>query len=137
METTTFDTDIKVFYVTASSFPAGIMVAHERLHDLVPLTGNRRYFGVSRPEGNGGEIIYRAAAEELQPGESAAFHCDTLVLQKGAYHSIAIHDYMKDIPAIGKAFDAILELPDIDPEGYCVEWYLNDTDVVCMVRKAA
>jgi hypothetical protein len=23
---------------------------------------------------------------------------------------------------------------DLDPEGYCVEWYFNDRDVKCMIR---
>ena len=30
--------------------------------------------------------------------------------------------------------DAILDLAD--PEGYCLEWYIGDGDVKCMVRSA-
>ena len=28
----------------------------------------------------------------------------------------------------------LISQPDIDPNGYCLEWYLNDMDVRCMVR---
>ncbi len=41
---------------------------------------------------------------------------------------------MKDLPAIGNTFQQMIARPDIDPEGYCVEWYLSDKDVQCMVR---
>jgi hypothetical protein len=134
METITFDKDIKVFYVPAKSFPDGVMEAHQKIHSLVPLSSNRKYFGLSRPEN--GVIAYKAAAEELTPGEGEKLHCDTIVLNKGKYNCITIHDYMKDLPAIGKAFSTLIASPDIDREGYCVEWYLNDKDIKCMVRLA-
>jgi hypothetical protein len=28
----------------------------------------------------------------------------------------------------------LLTQPNIDPNGYCLEWYLNGKDVRCMVR---
>jgi hypothetical protein len=132
MEAITIDKDIKVFYVTAISFPDGIMEAHQKLHSLVPFSTNRRYFGISRPEK--GVIVYKAAAEEINPGEAKKFNLDELVLKKGKYISATINDYMKDIPAIDKTFKKLLSNPDIDPQGYCVEWYLSQKDVRCMVR---
>ena len=132
METITLDNDIKVFYETAKSFPDGIMDAHKKLHELVPFSTERKYFGVSRPEN--GVIVYRAAAEEISPGEAEKLNCDTLVLKKGKYICHTISDFMKDIPGIGNAFRELLSSPDLDPEGYCVEWYFNDKDVKCMVR---
>src|SRR4030081_1877810 len=100
METITQDKDITVFCVTAKSFPDGVMEAHQKLHSLVPFSTQRKYFGISRPEN--GVIVYRAAAEELTPGEGKKLNCETLVLKKGKYISKTIHDYMKDIPSIGK-----------------------------------
>lgn len=133
METTTLDQDIKVLYVTATSFAEGIMDAHNRLHTLVPPAPGRRYFGLSRPEGNG--IVYRAAAEEMHAGEAELYNCETLLILKGQYITIDIADYAKDIPAIGAAFSTLLVHGGIDHEdGYCVEWYRNDKDVRCMVR---
>jgi predicted transcriptional regulator YdeE len=132
METITIDNDIKVFYVTAKSFPADIMESHEKLHSLIPFSANRRYFGVSRPED--GVIVYKAAAEEINPGEAEKLNLETLILKKGSYISLTINDYMKDIQSIDRAFKELLSNPGIDPQGYCVEWYLSGKDVRCMVR---
>jgi predicted transcriptional regulator YdeE len=132
METLTFDKDIKVMYVTASSFPNGVMAAHQKLHGLIPFSADRKYFGVSRPEN--GAIAYKAAAEEKEAGEAEKLNLETLILKKGRYISLTIHDYMKDIPAIEKAFNQLTSQPDIDPQGYCVEEYINQNDMLCMVR---
>jgi hypothetical protein len=133
METTVLENDIPVFYKTATSYPDGILDAHRKLHALVSFTTDRRYFGVSRPE-DGGDIVYRAAAEELKPGEGKSFGCDSLILKKGKYISLIIHEYMKDPQSIEQAFQKLLTHPDLDRQGYCVEWYLNEKDVKCMVR---
>lgn len=133
METIEIKHDIPVIYVTASSFPDGVMAAHQKLHSLVSFNENRQYFGLSRPENDGG-IIYKAAAEELQPGEAKALGLETISIKAGRYSCITITDFMKDIPAIGKAFDQLTDLPGIDMEGYCVELYPNQTDVKCMIR---
>ncbi|MBO9703365.1 MAG: transcriptional regulator [Sporocytophaga sp.] len=133
MEKIKFDKDIKVFYVNAKSFPEGIQEAHQKLHSLITFSKDRKYFGVSRPE-QGGEIVYRAAAEELESGEAEKLHLETLVLKKGEYVSITIKDFAKDIMSIDRAFKELLALPDLDPQGYCVEWYYNEKDVNCMIR---
>lgn len=132
METITLPNDINVFYVRAKSFPAGIAESYEKLHSIVPMSSERKYFGLSRPED--GVIQYKAAAEELNEGEAEKFNCEKLVVKKGKYKSITIKDYTKNISSIGEAFQKILALPGLDPEGYCVEWYLNDKEVICMVR---
>jgi predicted transcriptional regulator YdeE len=132
METLTFDKDITIMYISASSFPNGVLAAHQKLHALFPFTEERKYFGVSRPEN--GEIAYKAAAEEAYPGEAANLNLQTLVLKKGKYISLTIPDFKKDVPAIEKAFNLLTSQPGIDPQGYCVEEYINQNDMVCMVR---
>ena len=133
MEFFTLENDIAVFYISATSFPHGVLAAHQQLHSLVPYSTNRRYFGLSRSEE--GVIHYKAATEETEAGEALKYGCETLTIPRGKYLSVRINDYMQDIPAIGKAFQEILTIPGYDPNGYCVEWYLNDTDVLCMVRR--
>ena len=134
METITIINDISVFYVTAKSFPDGVMEAHQKLHDLVHLDKDRKFFGISRPAN--GVIVYKAAAEELYPGEGKKLNTATLVLNKGNYIALKITDYMNDLPGIGKAFEELLSQPGLDPQGYCVEWYLDNKDVKCMIRLA-
>lgn len=131
METFILNEDIKVFTMTAESFPEGILESHQKLHAIVPFSTDRRYFGVSRPENS--VITYKAAAEELE-GEEGKYELDSLIIKKGRYISLVISGYMKDEQAIAKAFEKLLAYPDIDPDGYCVEWYISDDDVRCMIR---
>jgi|ERR1044072_2898962 hypothetical protein len=130
MEKFTLEKDIRVFCVTAKSFPDGIMDAFKKLQALVP--GDRKYFGLSRPEN--GSIVYKAAVEEKEPGEAEKLNCEPFIIRKGNYLSKTITDYMKNTPAIGETFQEMIKQPDIDPNGYCVESYFNEKDVCCMVR---
>jgi|SRR5690606_1677384 len=134
MEEITLSEDIKVFYVTANSFPEGIQEAMEKLHRIVPFSTERNYYGISRPEG-GGAIVYRAAAEEVEDGEAKRLNYATLILKKGKYISSKVYDFRKDPISIGKAFEELLKQPNLDPHGYCVEWYATDKEeVTCMIR---
>jgi predicted transcriptional regulator YdeE len=134
METIKLDNNIKVFYVTAKSFPEGIADATQELHSLFPFSKERKIFGMSRPE-NDGKIVYRAAAEELKEGEAAKLNCNTLIIKKGNYICLTVNDFREDIRSIDKAFKQLLKEPDLDPEGYCVEWYDTEKEAVkCMIR---
>jgi hypothetical protein len=119
--------------VTASSFPEGVTAAHEKLRALAPARSERRYFGISHPDEKG-VIIYKAAAEELEPGELSKQGLEKFVIPNGDYACIVIKDYLKDPSQIGKAFDTILHNAPYDPKGFCLEWYTGDRDVRCMVR---
>ncbi|MCB0741841.1 MAG: hypothetical protein R2796_05755 [Chitinophagaceae bacterium] len=134
MEEIVVPEDIKILYITAKSFPEGIQEATNELHRIVPFSADRKYFGVSRPE-NGGAIVYRAGTEELENGEAEKLNCDTLVLKKGKYIGLTVNDFRKDVLQIGKAFEELLKQPNLDPQGYCVEWYATDQESVkCMIR---
>lgn len=134
MEKTILEQDIKVFYVTATSFPQGIGEATQKLHSLFPFSKERKIFGLSRPENNGG-IIYRAAAEEMFEGEAQKLKCETLIIPKGKYISILVRDFRKDVMSIDRAFQQLLKQPNLDPQGYCVEQYATDNEAVtCMIR---
>lgn len=133
METIVVDKDVNVMCITAKSFPDGVLEAHQKLHRLVPPGNNRRYYGLTRPEKS--VITYHAAAEQLQDNEADKFSLHTITIKKGRYKSITIKDFMSDISSIGRAFEQLLQQPEkLDPEGYCVEEYISDTDVICMVR---
>lgn len=133
METLMLDNDIRVLCVTAAAYPQGIADAHQRLHATVPYSSGRKYFGLSRPESGEG-IVYHAAAEELMPGEAEKYKCHTRVIKKGKYITLALRDYMKDLHGIESAFRELLSTPGLDPEGYCVEWYISNKELKCMIR---
>lgn len=132
METITFNNDIKIFCVTAKSFPEGIKETFDKLSPLFKIKSKRKVFGISRPEN--GKIVYKAGAEMVEEDEAEYPGFETMILQKGNYICATINDFINNIPKIGKTFTELLKSPDIDPNGYCVEWYFNPNDVRCMVR---
>lgn len=132
MENYYLDSDINTFYVQASSFPEGIKPAFQKLHSLIGLIQDRRFFGISYMEGEG-KIIYKAAVEEKHQGEGKELGCETFSIRKGNYASIYITDFMKNILSIGNAFTELLKHPDLDPKGYCLEIYEGMNNVRCMV----
>ncbi|MCC5916586.1 MAG: hypothetical protein JJU02_04585 [Cryomorphaceae bacterium] len=137
MEKFNLKEDIKVFYVTAKSFPQGIQEATHTLHSLFPYSEKRRIFGLSRPENTKG-IVYKAAAEEMHEGEAEKLNCKTLIIPKGEYIAIDVHGFREDVMRIDKAFQKLLQEPNLDPQGYCVEWYSSTKEEVkCMIRLAS
>jgi hypothetical protein len=124
--------DITVYFIQATSFPDGVLAAHEALHAMHAYDPKRRYFGVSRPEH--GKINYKAAAEEMNPGEYAGKGLGSLTIPKGTYQCVLIRDFMKNIPAIAHTFTDLILTPGLDPKTWCVEWYQGMNDVLCMVR---
>ena len=131
MQTFIIENDIKVFTVQAESFPNGVLAAHQKIHSVVPFSTDRKYFGISRPES--GTISYWAAAEEREEGEGEKLGFGSFTIPHGEYAFVELHDYMKDTSVIGKTFQELLAIPDLDPNGFCLEWYISDKDVRCMV----
>ena len=126
--------DINVLCVTASSFPDGIMAAFDKLKSLIQSPAPRRVFGISYGDGNK-NIIYKAAVEENSTDEAARLGCERFTIKKGEYISEHIEDFMKNIPAMGQAFQEMCRDKRIDSKGYCIAMYLNNNkDVLCMVR---
>ena len=136
METFSIEKDILVLCVTATSFPKGVLKAHERLHALLSTIEGRNFYGISCPNEQG-LIVYKAAAEQQYDGEAKQLNCETFIIKKGNYISNTIRDFHKDVGSIGKAFHELLADSRIDPEGCCVEMYLNQDDVQCMIRLEA
>jgi hypothetical protein len=118
--------EIPVFCVKADSFPDGILPAHQKLHSIVPLDTNRRYFGISW---GGDQITYKAAATELFEGELKEKNLERFAIRKGKYLA-TIANSPQDI---AEAFQKLLDDPRLLPDGYCVESYLSDNKIQCMV----
>ena len=124
--------DIKVMCVNATAFPDGIERAHIQLHAMLAEKEKRRFFGISWRNKNG-EIIYKAAADEMEPGEAEKLGLEIFTIKKGPYNSFHIKDFMQDMGNIKRAFLILLAQHEVDPHGYCLEWYIGDNDVKCMV----
>ncbi len=130
MEQIILEKPVQLFVVRAEKFPEGVLKAHQALHSIIPFQRERRYFGLSRPEGS--QIQYWAAAEVL-PTDHTHSELERMKLESGDYTGKQIAGFRNQIEAIGQTFQELIRLPEIDPGGYCVEWY-HEEDVTCMVR---
>jgi predicted transcriptional regulator YdeE len=128
--------DIRLCCFSASSFPDGVMEAFKKLHTKVPNQNGRRLFGISWPDGKG-SMVYKAAIEEISPGETEELGAETYTLKKGEYLSLTVHNFMDDISSIGKAFRVLVDAPGVHPNTIGVEEYLCGTEVRCMVPMMA
>jgi predicted transcriptional regulator YdeE len=132
MEKITLKKDIDVVYITASSFPEGVLAAHQKLHSLVPFTNTRGYYGISHGNTEGG-ITYKAAAEVLK-GEKGKYNLEKFIIKKGNYLCEDLKNFTKDPSMITTTFQKLLTDPNLDPNGYCLEIYEGENDVKCMVK---
>lgn len=132
METYYLPEDIKLVCVTAKSFPDGVMEAFEKLEKLLPPDEGRNLYGISYPDKNY-NIIYKASAESFGK-ETKNPGLENFTILSGTYISIYIADFMSDMNGVRNAFNTLISYPLIDPEGCCVETYVNQKDVRCMVR---
>lgn len=102
------------------------------MHSLIEFPPQRRNFGISRPENR--EIVYKVASEELIKGDLEKHNLKEFIIPSGEYIGIEIKNFRDDLSSIKKAFDKLLDSPDIEKNGYCIEEYKGTDDVFCMVR---
>jgi predicted transcriptional regulator YdeE len=133
MQTTSINQNITLACITAISFPAGVPQAHQEIQAMVPNSNQRRFYGISRPNEQG-MIIYKAGIEIFDPNEAIALGLETFVIPSGTYQVIAVNDYLNNLGAIQAAFQVLTAHPDMDPEGYCIENYLNEKDLECWFK---
>lgn len=127
--------DIKVFYIEAKSFPMGIKDAFDNLYSLLSGDKQRNFYGISSPQHNKG-IIYKACAEQLKEDEAEMLGLKLMVIPKGVYYCVELSNFRMNPMIISETFETILSQPNIDPAGFCLEIYGQDTEVVkCLVKK--
>lgn len=134
MEKVVFQQDIPTLRVAATSFPAGIIQAYEKLHSVLPAEEGRQTYGISQGNDDGG-ILYWAATNIMDEQDQQKSGFEPFTIRKGAYASVLVKGFHKDMPIIGRTFEELLKHPELDDdEGYCLEIYLNDHDVQCLVK---
>ncbi len=131
MQEYVIENDIKVLCVTAASFPAGIQAAFSRVHSMVPDAGTRTTYGISHGSPNG--IIYKAGVIALQGEDGEQYGCEEFIIKKGRYIGRMLN-WKENVQQIGETFQLLIANPGIDKSGACIEGYINDDEVKCMVR---
>jgi hypothetical protein len=134
MQSFYLENDLLLFGIQAESFPAGVQAAWRELHQKHTTISGRKFYGISHGTKEGA-ILYRACVEESYAGEAENFNCERFLLPKGEYVGETIHNFMQQLPKIGETFQTILARDDYDKTAACVEQYLNESDVVCMIKR--
>jgi hypothetical protein len=131
MKVYTLNRDMKIFCVTAESFPYQIKQAFSSLISLLPSIEDRTFFGISY-QSTEGDMIYKAAVLESFEGEAEKLGCEKFTIEKGEYLTETLKHWKKDESMIGVTFRKLAESKynTIFP---CVEWYKGN-DVMCMVK---
>lgn len=132
MENYTLHRDIHLLTVQATSFPQGVKTAFEKLLQTDPSFRTRATYGISHGSKNG--IVYWAAVEEADTMEAQKHNLGSYTIRTGTYAMEHVEHYMENQSAIQQAFDRLLKHPNLDRAGECIEYYLNDEVVRCMVR---
>lgn len=120
-----------VFCIKANSFPGGVHEAHKKLLQLIPSKDGRIFYGISYPEN--GKIIYKASTTEIYLDEGQKYNCETFTIRKGLFLGQTIINWKQDEIRVKTTFDELLSDPRIDINGYCLEEYVGDNDMKCMV----
>ncbi|NML38074.1 transcriptional regulator [Chitinophaga sp. G-6-1-13] len=132
MENFTIEQDIPVWYVAAASFPEGVPAAWAELHGLLPGSTGRQFYGISHPDQTG-KITYKAGVAATSPEEAWQYGTPEVTVRKGVYASEMLQLGSDAGRQIGEAFLRLLKHPALDPQGYCLEMYLDGGMVRCMV----
>lgn len=131
MESVQLNNDIKLVCVKASSFPQGVEQAHEQLKKSITSENERSFYGISYPLNNG-TIEYLAAATQLTDDKSAK-DVDIFIIQSGAFLSITLKNWKSDVTKVQQAFDQLTTDPRGDRDGYCLEEYVNEDTLRCLI----
>jgi hypothetical protein len=123
--------DIEVICVKASSFPQGVLAAHKELESKIKSTTGRRLFGISFPQQ--GEIVYSAAATQSSSDEAKHLGCDKFTIKSGLHVGQEVLNWQEKAHDLQNVFERLISDPRTDPNGYCLEEYVSDNDLICMV----
>jgi predicted transcriptional regulator YdeE len=123
------DNDTKLICEKANDFPAGVVPAFQSLEKKVGT--KRQFYGLSQGDKNG--IVYWAGVS-AKDKEVVPAGCEIIVIKSGTYISEQVSNWRGREIILGETFQRMYNHPNADPNGYCVENYLENGDVLCMVR---
>ena len=129
------ENDLSVFGKRVESFPDGIGKAFDDLVSIIPDGFTRPYFGISYMTEKG--IEYYAAALEKVKGEAEKYNCQRYTIEKGNYLTETIWDWRTKTHLIKDVFGSMEGRVHADKGTPCIEWYKNDSEMVCMVRESS
>lgn len=124
--------DIRLMLVKAKSFPAGVVPAYQEIERAIGNPKGRAFYGISRGD-KGGGVLYWAGVRPIDDEENR-LGLEKFTVKKGTYITETVTNWRGREHVIGEVFQRLLTDPRLDPNGYCVEEYQDNDDVVCMVK---
>lgn len=134
MEKYKLNNDINVFGFEVKTFPAGIGEAFDSLVKKIPEGLGRDYFGITFRNSED-KVVYLATAIEKEDGEAEKYHYDRYTIKKGDYATERVLDWRKKTDSIKYVFEKLFKSAK-GAVGPCVEWYKDESEMLCMVRLA-
>jgi hypothetical protein len=132
METFEITEDIHIACLEVSTFPQGIKPAFDQLGKTLPPNDNRHWYSISYCVGD--KLVYKAAANEIEPGEATKFGYEPFTIPKGTYLCVTLTDWMGKEQTIGPTFDKMLKDPRADKNFPAVEIYTSDKEMKCLIK---
>ena len=132
MDTYVIKEDIPVIGLHVTGFPAGIKEAFDTLADRFGT--ERDYFGLSWM--NKAEGVEYYAMTRKDPTETISGDLAQLNIPQGRYRSEELRDWMSKTGQVREVFERLLAgLGSPAPGRPCVEWYLSDDQMLCLVKE--
>jgi hypothetical protein len=132
MELFTINDDIKVICKNIPTFPIGIKEGFDEMIEHYGMEG-REYYGISRMDADF-NIIYKVAVKEEVPNEGDQYGYTPFIIEKGQYLSETLLNWMSNTNVIKESFERLMQDPRFDNTYDCIEWYVSDDEVKCLVR---
>lgn len=132
MEIYHLEHDLTVYGFPVETFPEGIGEAFDKLINLLPPAGTRPYYGISACTPVG--ILYLAAALIKPDEKPEQYSLQAYVINKGNYLAEKVVDWQSKTQSINGIFRKMVEDSRCDQIKPCVEVYLNDQEMLCLVK---
>ena len=123
------ESDIPVLYKDVPTFPLGIKDAFDELYSHF---AGRHFYGISHMD-DAGNVIYKAAAAGSAV-EAAQYGYDAFTIPAGDWLAEKVTDWMSKIDSFKDIFGQLMQDARYDPTVDCVEWYIDDVEMLIMVK---
>ena len=122
--------DVPVLYKDVPTFPLGIKEAFDELYGRFR---GRNFYGISHMD-NKGQEIYKAAVATVSDVEPAQYGYSSFTIPKGDWLAEKVTGWMSKTDQLKDYFAQLMKDPRFDPSVDCVEWYMDDKEMLVMVK---